>query len=286
MRKEEIEMNNKVYELGLTVCECPSCHNLKAVELFREKGKYISICKACVNDGVSNNFHNEGVYAYAKRNKGKYKSKNKVKVDSIYETDHEDSVYVRALIKCINTHLKAKKTKSYYIYEVVKELNQVIFNKSSITNNTLLRLIKLSIECESVLFKLEFITPNNKRASFDQTLIDMKASEIKGRIRAIHHEERESNELTTAEKREQFTAYKESNEYRFYRALFNKCRYCNDRFDNPDVVSSADHYIPLSKGGRITIDNISFCCETCNQKKGNIVLPYLKNDKLQKLLFA
>lgn len=44
------------------------------------------------------------------------------------------------------------------------------------------------------------------------------------------------------------------------------CAYCGIRlFDEYQV----DHYIPLTKGGGNTIDNLLCACETCNKSKGN-----------------
>lgn len=43
----------------------------------------------------------------------------------------------------------------------------------------------------------------------------------------------------------------------------NKCFYCNDKFDE------IDHYIPLSKGGSHTLDNIRPSCKPCNLTKSN-----------------
>lgn len=47
-----------------------------------------------------------------------------------------------------------------------------------------------------------------------------------------------------------------------------KCYYCKQIFDKLTV----DHYIPLSKGGKNSIDNIVPACMSCNCKKGNKIL--------------
>lgn len=41
----------------------------------------------------------------------------------------------------------------------------------------------------------------------------------------------------------------------------NHCFYCNGDFEH------IDHYIPLSKGGSHTLDNVRPSCASCNQKK-------------------
>ena len=43
----------------------------------------------------------------------------------------------------------------------------------------------------------------------------------------------------------------------------NKCFYCNGSFDE------IDHYIPLSKGGSHTLENVRPSCEHCNLTKSN-----------------
>ena len=43
----------------------------------------------------------------------------------------------------------------------------------------------------------------------------------------------------------------------------NKCFYCNDLFTH------IDHYIPLSKGGSHTLENVRPSCEHCNLTKSN-----------------
>lgn len=43
----------------------------------------------------------------------------------------------------------------------------------------------------------------------------------------------------------------------------NQCFYCQGKFDH------IDHYIPLSKGGSHTLDNVRPSCEKCNLEKSN-----------------
>lgn len=47
-----------------------------------------------------------------------------------------------------------------------------------------------------------------------------------------------------------------------------RCYYCKQKFEKLSV----DHYIPLSKGGKNSIDNIVPACLSCNCKKGNKII--------------
>ena len=46
------------------------------------------------------------------------------------------------------------------------------------------------------------------------------------------------------------------------------CSYCGERSDD----LTADHIIPLSRGGNHTLDNIAVACRTCNSRKGGRTL--------------
>jgi 5-methylcytosine-specific restriction endonuclease McrA len=43
----------------------------------------------------------------------------------------------------------------------------------------------------------------------------------------------------------------------------SKCVYCGGKFEH------IDHYVPLSKGGEHTLDNVRPSCANCNLKKNN-----------------
>jgi len=57
------------------------------------------------------------------------------------------------------------------------------------------------------------------------------------------------------------------------------CYYCNKiLLDNEITI---DHLIPLSRGGKTTLDNLRIACKKCNNEKGNMTeqeyYTYLKN---------
>ena len=49
---------------------------------------------------------------------------------------------------------------------------------------------------------------------------------------------------------------------------FVQCRFCHGYFALSDI--SADHEMPLSRGGSIGLDNIGYPCQNCNQAKGSL----------------
>lgn len=51
---------------------------------------------------------------------------------------------------------------------------------------------------------------------------------------------------------------------------------CCGKFE-PYIVLTADHIIPLSKGGRNSIENIQPLCRSCNSKKYTNTISYIKN---------
>lgn len=57
-----------------------------------------------------------------------------------------------------------------------------------------------------------------------------------------------------------------SNEWRRLKSLYgNACVSCHRQ--EPDIVLSADHIVPIAGGGTNTIDNIQPLCQRCNNRK-------------------
>lgn len=52
----------------------------------------------------------------------------------------------------------------------------------------------------------------------------------------------------------------------------NKCVFCHRA--EADVTLSADHIVPLTKGGTNFIENIQPLCRSCNSKKGNRLISF------------
>lgn len=50
-----------------------------------------------------------------------------------------------------------------------------------------------------------------------------------------------------------------------HRALYDRCVYCNKKMDN----LTADHVVPITRGGNHSIENITFACRGCNSQKSN-----------------
>ena len=47
------------------------------------------------------------------------------------------------------------------------------------------------------------------------------------------------------------------------------CPYCNKYIRNERDLE-IEHFIPVSRGGTHTKDNVIFVCKKCNSKKGNL----------------
>ncbi len=68
-----------------------------------------------------------------------------------------------------------------------------------------------------------------------------------------------------------------------------KCIYCGERFSRPRVAGKRkkfmtfDHYIPLSKGGDHSENNIVLACFACNQEKGDCMPSLSKEELLNKI---
>jgi 5-methylcytosine-specific restriction endonuclease McrA len=48
--------------------------------------------------------------------------------------------------------------------------------------------------------------------------------------------------------------------------LFNKCVYCQQEF--PAKIMHVDHFFPISKGGKHSVENLVISCPSCNCSKG------------------
>ncbi len=49
---------------------------------------------------------------------------------------------------------------------------------------------------------------------------------------------------------------------------FTRCRYCTGFFGLKEIT--ADHAIPLSRGGSARLENIEYPCQSCNQQKSSM----------------
>ena len=69
-----------------------------------------------------------------------------------------------------------------------------------------------------------------------------------------------------------------SREFREKLKKYEKCPICKRYWDeikkpkNLKTVIAADHIIPISKGGKNTIDNIQPLCFSCNSRKGDKII--------------
>lgn len=58
------------------------------------------------------------------------------------------------------------------------------------------------------------------------------------------------------------------------------CEYCRSQSHFATQSFSIDHIVPLSKGGKSTLDNLAFACQGCNNHKYNkteVIDPVSKN---------
>ncbi|MBC8140080.1 MAG: HNH endonuclease [Armatimonadetes bacterium] len=47
------------------------------------------------------------------------------------------------------------------------------------------------------------------------------------------------------------------------------CGYCGTTETQAGGILSRDHFVPLAQGGRDSLGNLVYACETCNRAKGN-----------------
>jgi len=67
-----------------------------------------------------------------------------------------------------------------------------------------------------------------------------------------------------------------------YRRDGYRCQYCEQKFSGAQLTF--DHVLPLSRGGRMTWENIVTSCEPCNRLKGDLtpteaLMPLMKQPK-------
>lgn len=60
-----------------------------------------------------------------------------------------------------------------------------------------------------------------------------------------------------------------------FSALGGRCFYCESRLSRGEAT--ADHRIPLSKGGTTSRDNLVMACEPCNKAKGSMSVGKFRN---------
>lgn len=77
---------------------------------------------------------------------------------------------------------------------------------------------------------------------------------------------------TTLKKQSKGKQYKDNRRRRIAQFFqdFPNCYYCGTRLTIEN--RSLDHFIPRSKGGIGSLDNLVTACKDCNQKKGVLVL--------------
>lgn len=64
------------------------------------------------------------------------------------------------------------------------------------------------------------------------------------------------------------------------------CPYCNSKLTKENIT--ADHIVPVSKGGNNSKLNLLACCKTCNEERGDLDFYrylYLKQPKFKKIKF-
>jgi HNH endonuclease len=92
-----------------------------------------------------------------------------------------------------------------------------------------------------------------------------KHPEIKKLYKARHPEKRANEKQVRRARQKSIPANFTAQDWREALAFFdNKCAYCGKPMDTPH----REHFIPLSKGGGFTKDNIVPACIICNSKKG------------------
>lgn len=216
----------------MTIKKCTVCKNEKPIQDFRKWCRSVDghagICKPCYK--VKSKIYYENNKEEICRRKREYESQNKekrAKLSRDYYVKHKDR-----LIELT----KARRQENKEHYKAYQE-EYAIKNKEKITE-----------------YKKKY-EEDNKEKRYLQKKEYRKTERFKISRRNSENKRRQ--------------IYKDGNlstdQLEHLYQTTTKCYWCNEKLIKGNV--HLDHYMPLSKGGTHTIDNIVLTCSSCNFKK-------------------
>lgn len=243
----------------MTTKICSKCNSAKETNLFYKdktrKDGLDNICKECKNKILKIRYEN---------NKDKY-----IEISREYRKNNPEK------IKEINKNSKLKNRDK--IKEYMKEYRQINKEKIKITE-----LIYKEKNIEKIKERKRLYSVNNReKINETRRKYRIKLRENKHIIKSFMTEEEriESNRFSKWKYKHKRRAIEKDGDVSMSQikeliSNANKCYWCKCDINNKDRLSfHIDHYMPLSKGGLHTIDNLVISCPNCNLTK-NAKDPY------------
>lgn len=243
---------------GFKVCSDCLAEYPNTLEYFssdkRRKDKLSYCCKSCLNARNRKNYKSESKHEYYIKNKDyileREKNYREANIDKFKEKDKR--YYVENVDKILEYQKRYRVKNSDKIqerrkfhYNNNKELHRIRCKKYYEKNKEILNM-------KSKIYHI------NNKDSIRVKNCEYRKTEHAKRLRKINE-----NKRRTLKKK--LLSYLTKNQWDNILSKFNNsCAYCGS--SEPLTI---DHFVPISKGGELTVSNVIPCCCSCNSSKNN-----------------